>query len=94
MNTSVTGDKGPSTEKIRRDEMRYEVCQFACALLRRGGCPLDVVQALIAGTIAFAGSIGEDAMRRYIADADELDFSYEWSRQKAEKRDDKENLPF
>ena len=44
-----------SREKLSRDEMSYEVCDFAHGLLQRGGNPLHVVQALIAGTLALAG---------------------------------------
>jgi hypothetical protein len=74
--------------------MRYEVCQFAHALLRRGDCPLAIVQALVDGTVAFAGKIGEEAMRKYIGELDYCEFYYEQSREKAEKRDDKEGLQF
>ena len=67
MNTPMT------TQKPSRDEMCQEVCDFAHALVRRGGSPHLVVQAMIDGTLAFAGRIGEEAMRNYIAQVDEED---------------------
>ncbi len=56
----------------KRDKMSKEVCDFAHLLLRRGDCPLLVVEALIAGTIAFAGRIGEEAMRSYMIEVKEI----------------------
>lgn len=84
-------------EKPNKDEMSREVCNFAHALLKRGACPLLVVEALIAGILAFAGRIGEKAMRDYINQVDEFDYSYGRSLSKAreenaEKYDDP--IPF
>ena len=74
--------------------MSYEVCQFAHAMLRHGNGPLLVVQALIDGTLAFAGRIGEEAMRKHIGEADYCDYYSQRSREKAEKRDDGESIPY
>jgi hypothetical protein len=63
-------------EKSSKDEMSYEVCNFAHDLLRRGGNPLHVVQALVAGTLAFAGRIGEEEMRGHISRVNEINHSH------------------
>jgi hypothetical protein len=62
-----------STEKPNMTEMRQDVCDLARDLMQRAGSPLDVVEALIAGTIDFAGRIGEDAMRKHVSNMMQLD---------------------
>lgn len=90
-NTEVTMNETMTDEfkkNIEKDELCAEVRNFAHGLMRGGRPPLDVVEALIYGTIAFAGRIGEDAMRHYVTECDELDYVSRRSREKAEKRDD------
>src|SRR5262245_32163585 len=91
MNETMTDE---FKKKIEKDELRAEVCNFARCLMRGGRPPLDVVEALINGTIAFAGRIGEDAMRHYVTECDELDYISSRSREKAEKRDDSVGIPY
>jgi hypothetical protein len=79
-------------KKIEKDELCAEVRNFAHGLMRGGHPPLDVVEALIDGTIAYAGRIGEDAMRHYVTVCDELGYISRRSREKAENRDDKGTL--
>jgi hypothetical protein len=90
-NTEVTMRETMTDEfkkKIEKDELCAEVRNFAHRLMRGGRPPLDVVEALINGTIAFAGRIGEDAMRHYVTECDELDYISRRAREKAAKRDD------
>jgi hypothetical protein len=90
-NTEVTMNETMTDElkkNIEKDELCAEVRNFAHGLMRGGRPPLDVVEALINGTIAFSGRIGEHAMRRYVTECDELDYVSRRSREKAEKRDD------
>lgn len=85
-----------SIEKPTMENMRAEVRDFARALLRRGGGPLEVVQALVGGTIVFAGSIGEKVMRDYIAECDDpISAAYERLRveAQAENEHDTKSVP-
>ena len=93
MNAPTTDDPA-SSEKIRKDEMRQEICDFAHALLRRGGSPLLVVQAMIEGTLAFAGRIGEEAMRNYIDDVDYIDHIGRKNELRRTFEEKKDELPF
>ena len=61
MNTTSAHSLG----KPKLEEMRQEICDLAQDLMRRGGYPLDVVQALIDGMLEFSGKIGEEAIREY-----------------------------
>src|SRR5262245_40266129 len=90
MSVPTNDDRVPSRKKLGKADMRLEVCNFAQALLKRGDPPLPVLEALIDGTISFAGRSGEVAMRNYIAAIDAIDQDMARSEKNTKNHDDED----